>query len=144
MKIQEIIDMWKNDSVVDDLNLDLESVKISKLHSKYVGILSEERTLLRNLQLARRNLFRKLREYYLGTATQEDLQDLGREPYLQRILKNEVLAYIESDELLVKHDNKIGIQQEKIDVLLEIMKSINGRNFNVKNMIDWKRLMVGN
>lgn len=143
MTLEEIINEWTVDSKVDDLNVDLEGAKVSKLHSKYVRLLSENRSLLRGYQINRRILERNLREYYLGTASQELLQELGRTPYLQRVLKNEVMLFVEADDSLIKIDIKIAKQQEKVDVLLEIMKSISSRNFSLKLVVDWKRLMVG-
>ncbi|NBR24727.1 MAG: hypothetical protein EBU08_13340 [Micrococcales bacterium] len=143
MKLTDIISSWTNDSAVDDLNLDLEGAKISKLHSKYIALLSSERSNLRSLNLKRRKLLRMLREYYTGASTQEDLEEMNRNAFPQRILKTEVGTYIEGDDLLLELDTKIALQEEKMEVLMEIMKSINGRNFVIKSMIDWKKLMLG-
>lgn len=143
MKIDDIISEWKIDSKIDDLNIDQESTKVAKIHAKYMEWLSNERSILRALDLQRRSKYKALREYYLGTATQEQLQELKRTPYLQRILKNEVVGYIESDDILLTLDAKISSQQEKVDVLTEIIKAINNRNFLLKNAIDWRRLTLG-
>lgn len=143
MKITEIIEAWKADSKVDDLNIDLECSRIPNLHSKYVEWLSTERSTLRGLQIQRRNLIRKLREYYLGTSTQEELEELKRDPYPQRILKNEVMTFVDADNSIIAIDSKIAVQEEKVEVLIEIVKSINGRNFNFKNIIDWRRITLG-
>ena len=34
MKLEELLDLWKNDSKVDDVDLDTESLKIPELHGK--------------------------------------------------------------------------------------------------------------
>lgn len=143
MKLDDILEAWKKDAVLDDLNVDLVSAEIPKLHSKYVSWLSYERGSLRGLQITRRELIHKLRDYYLGLSTPQDLQELGRSPFLQRVLKNELMEYVESDQSLIDVDKKIALQQEKVEVLLEIMKSIDKRGFTCKGIIDWKRLMVG-
>lgn len=143
MKLSDIIDSWKKDAPIDDLNLDLEAARIPTLHSKYITLLSEARSRLRGLVIERKNVIRKLRDYYLGSSSQEELEEMGREPYLHRVLKNEVMTYIEADALLIDMDTKISVQEEKVEVLTEIMKAINNRNFAIKSMIEWKRLMVG-
>lgn len=143
MKLPEIIESWKNDAKIDDLNIDTESAKISSLHAKYIDWLSMERGALRGLKIQRSHLIRKLRDYYLGLSTQEQLKDMGRIPFAERVLKNEVMSFIDSDEMMIDLDTKISLQEEKVDVLFEIMKSINGRNYHLKNYIDWKKLMLG-
>lgn len=143
MKIQEIIDAWKIDAKVDGLNLDTMSDQVPSLHAKYVEWLSNERGALRGLEIQRRQAIRRLREYYLGTASQEDLKELNRTPCLQRILKSEVMGYVEADDLLMSLDVKIQLQSEKVDVLLEIMKSINSRNYTLSTSLNWKKLMLG-
>ena len=42
MKLEEIQELWSSDCVIDDTELDLESVKIPELHNKYLKIFSEE------------------------------------------------------------------------------------------------------
>ena len=143
MKLSDIIQSWEVDSKIDDLNLDLEGAKISNLHSKYISILSSERMSLRGMHIRRKNLIRILREYYNGSITQEDLAEINRLPCAQRILRSDLMLYVESDSLLIELDTKISVQEEKVDVLSEIMKSINNRNFALKSMIEWKRLMLG-
>jgi len=143
MKLSQIIDAWKEDSKIDDLNIDNESVKIISLHAKYVEWLSDARGALRGFHIQRSHLTKKLRDYYLGISTQDQLKELNREPYAERILKNELMMFVESDELMIELNTKITIQEEKVETLTEIMKAINSRNYILKNYIDWKRLMLG-
>jgi hypothetical protein len=38
---------------------------------------------------------------------------------------------------------KVGLQQEKVEFLETITKSITNRNFIIKNAIDWNRFVMG-
>lgn len=143
MKIEDIIEEWRKDCQIDDLNLDLESKRIADLHSKYAGMLSAARRNVNALLLQRRELGRTLRGYYLGTLTQGEYQAMNRAPCQQRILKNEIGPHIDSDELMIKLDAKLALNEEKVAVLADIVKHIHNRNFIIKGMIDWKRLMLG-
>jgi hypothetical protein len=143
MTIDELLEQWKLDSKVDDLNVDLEGANVSKLHSKYIQLLSDARRSLHGLLFKKKILFRNLREYYLGTASQELLAEMKRTPFLHRVLKNEVMTYIDSDDEYVELEFKIVARQERVDVLTEIMKSINSRNYSLALIKDWKRLMLG-
>ena len=143
MKIDEILELWKVDTKIDDLNLDVESTKIPNLHAKYISILSEARTRLRAYQIQKRQLIAKLRNYYSGSATQEDLSDLAREQFLGKTLKNDIMTNVELDEMMISIDAKISVLEVKILALEEIMKSINSRGYAIKNAIDWRRLTLG-
>lgn len=143
MKLEDIIQSWKEDTKLDDLNLDIESTKIPNLHSKYIAILSDERIKLRSFQTQKKILIGKLKTYYSGSSTEDDLQELQREQFLGKVLKNEMMMNIETDPLIVSVEAKISSQEVKVMALEEIMKSINNRGFSIKNAIDWRRLTVG-
>jgi hypothetical protein len=38
---------------------------------------------------------------------------------------------------------RIGIQQEKIELLESIIKSLTGRGFNIKAALEWEKFKVG-
>jgi hypothetical protein len=143
MKIDEILNEWKNDTELDDLNLDKESVRIPNLHAKYITLLSNDRRLLRGYQSQKKQIISRLRNYYSGSATQQELADLGREQFLGKTLKNEIMINVELDESIISIDAKIALLEVKVLALEEIMKSINSRGYQIKNAIDWRRLTLG-
>jgi uncharacterized protein (UPF0297 family) len=143
INIDEIVESWREDSKIDDLNLDKENVRIPSLHSKYVGMMVDENKSLRTLIRDRAILRRLLRSYYLGKADTDDLEKLGRDQFYEKILKNELNEYMDTDELMIRINAKISTQEEKIDVLKEIIRSINSRGYQLKNAIDWHRLTMG-
>ena len=143
INIDEIVESWREDSKIDDLNLDKENVRIPSLHSKYVGMMVDENKSLRTLIRDRAILRRLLRSYYLGKADTDDLEKLGRDQFYEKILKNELNEYMDTDELMIRINARISTQEEKSDVLKEIIRSINSRGYQLKNAIDWHRLTMG-
>ena len=143
INIDEIVESWREDSKIDDLNLDKENVRIPSLHSKYVGMMVDENKSLRTLIRDRAILRRLLRSYYLGKADTDDLEKLGRDQFYEKILKNELKEYMDTDDLMIRINARISTQEEKIDVLKEIIRSINSRGYQLKNAIDWHRLTMG-
>ena len=143
MKIDEILNEWKKDTELDDLNLDKESVRIPNLHAKYITLLSDDRRLVRGYQSQKKQIISRLRNYYSGSATQQELADLGREQFLGKTLKNEIMINVELDESIISIDAKIALLEVKVLALQEIMKSINSRGYQIKNAIDWRRLTLG-
>ena len=141
MKVDEIIESWKQDSVIDDVDLDREALKIPNLHAKYLKLLFEERVKLRSLNGKRKELKRVLGEYYRGDLNNpEDLTEINREPWGKTVLKNELNDYVDGDREMVDLNTKIGYYEEVVSVLEEILKALNNRNFQIKNAIDWRRL----
>jgi hypothetical protein len=89
-------------------------------------------------------LYKDLREYYLGTLNNpDDLERMSREPFLHKVLKNEVHNYVDSDGELMKLDNRISMQEEKVETLLEIVKAIHKRSFDIKHAIEWRKFTNG-
>ena len=49
--LQQILEMWKTDSVIDEMNLDETSRDSAKLHGKYLELLSVNRMKLKKAEL---------------------------------------------------------------------------------------------
>jgi hypothetical protein len=144
MKLEEIYEMWENDAKYDDLALDTNSLAISSLHAKYNRLLSETRSQLRLIMIQKKSRYNNLRDYYLGHLNNpEDLEKLDRPPFLQKVLKNEVQGYIDADEHLLKIDTRIAILEEKVEVVMEIMKCIHKRGYDIKSAIEWRKFTNG-
>jgi len=143
MKTSEITEMWDKDSKIDETELATESTKIPSVHNKYLKIFMEERLRLIQLKTELKKKRRVLFEYYLGELDQSELEAVGREQFYKKLLKNEVDMYIDSDDMLIEISHKIALQQEKVDYLESILKSINNRGFQIKNAIDWNRFITG-
>ena len=144
MKLEDILEHWSKDALYDDLNLDQDSLAISSLHAKYIQILAIERSLLRSCLAKKKGLYKDLREYYLGSLNNnEDLERIGREPFLHKVLKNEVHNYVDSDGELMKLDNRIAMQEEKVETLTSIIKTIHQRSFDIKHAIEWRKFTHG-
>lgn len=143
MKLEEISQEWIKDSKIDTTELDVESIKIPQLHSKYLKVYFEERRKLKGLEFQSKELFLNKYEYYHGRLSDEELQQLNWEPFMKRLMKNEVDLYLESDKDIIQTNMRIVNQKEKLDMLEEILKNLNQRNFQIKNAIDWKKFTQG-
>ena len=143
MKVEDIVSQWDKDCRIDETELGEESTKIPVVHNKYLKIYMGENAQLKRMFAQRNKLKRTLIEYYLGEMTQEELEEMGRDQFYKKILKNEVEMYIESDDLFIDINLKISLQQEKVSYLESILKSINNRGFQIKNAIDWLKFTNG-
>ena len=127
MKLDDIMEMWSEDCNVNRLELGEESLKLPKLHSKYLRVFTEERLLLRRLEGERKELILTKHDYYRGVMPEEDLRSNGWEPFRLNVLKSDIPMYIEADQDIIKLNLRIAMQQEKVDALESIIRSINNR-----------------
>ena len=136
--------MWEKDAKYDDLALDADSLNISSLHAKYNRLLSETRSQLRSVMIKKKSHYSTLRDYYLGNLNNpEDLERINRAPFLNKVLKNEVQGYIDSDGDLIRIDERIALLEEKVEVIMEIMKCIHKRGYDIKSAIEWRKFTNG-
>lgn len=144
MKLEELYEIWEKDAKYDDLNLDVDSLNISSLHAKYNRMLSEARSQLRALRINRKTHYATLREYYLGNLNNpEDLERINREPYLNKVLRQNVNDYVEADDDITKIDTRIAVLEEKVEVIIEIMKAVHKRGYDIKSAIEWRKFTNG-
>ena len=40
MNIEQVLEMWKEDSIIDDLKLDDTTIKMARVHSKYLELIT--------------------------------------------------------------------------------------------------------
>lgn len=143
MKLEEILELWAEDCSVDRTELGEESLKLPKLHSKYLRIYTEERLLLRRLEGEKKELLLLKHDYYRGVMPEEDLKANGWEPFRLSVLKSDIPMYIDADQDIIKLNLRIAMQQEKVDSLESIIRSINNRGFLIKNAIEYEKFKVG-
>jgi hypothetical protein len=143
MNIDEISDLWKSDTNIDITELSSESLKIPKLHHKYYQILINEKMLLKKLEYDFKKLKLDKYEFYTQGPTEETIEKGWELPAKGIILKSDIPMYMEADQDIINISLKITYQQEKIDYLDSIIKSIMNRGFLIKNAIDWQKFTLG-
>lgn len=143
MKLSEILESWKKDAVMDEVKLDKHSLETPQLHHKYLKMLMGEKARLRKYNAMRKTLTGVLFEYYRGHLLQEDLDEMGREQFLQKIMKQDIPMWIDRDGEMVNLRMDISICEEKIEALNSILDQLNRRSFHINNAINWNKLIGG-
>jgi hypothetical protein len=144
VSIDFVMEEWSKDSVIDETEPGRELIKISKLHSKYLMIMSHHNLLVKKYTIEY-NKMKKLRwEYYSGDLNNpEDLETLGLEPWLKKTLRQDIPMYIDSDQLLNNTLLKRTVHQEIVDVCQSILKELQNRTWQLKSFIDWEKFNSG-
>jgi hypothetical protein len=141
MKIEDIMEHWKNDARIDEINLDTASLDIPNLHAKWLQVRTKAKGKLYSLETKRKRLTKTLHEYYRGNLNNpEDLAEIGRQPLLSKPLNSETSMYVDADDEMIDINLRISAQREVVEVLDEIMKSLNNRNWVIRNAIEYRKL----
>ena len=143
MKLDDIRNMWSLDTKIDNTELSTESLRIPSLHSKYYSIFTEERLRLRKFETDMKKLRLEKYEFFTQGPTKETQERGWVLPPVGKVIKSEVNNYIDADDDIINLTLKIGIQQEKIELLDSIIRSLNNRGFLIKNAIDFEKFRSG-
>ena len=140
MTLEELQAQADKDLVIDDTELDTESLKTPILHNKYLQYYNKFNLLLKKSQWEERTLQREKWEYYTGKS---DPEVYKQKPFYLKVLKNDVHIYINSDEDIQKIQSKIEYQSAIVSYLEQILRILNNRSFTIKNAIEWRRFTSG-
>lgn len=143
MKLEDILNEWDIDSQIDRTKLDVVALGVPQLHSKYIRLLSHERLILKKYEAEYKVLKLEKFEFYVDGPTSDQIAKGWELPAKGRILKNDVGPYIEADKDIINLSLKIGLQKEKIDLLISIVDTISRLGFQIKNAIDYMRFTNG-
>ena len=143
MKFEEIQYQWTLDCVMDETELSQESIKIPQLHNKYLIFYSNEKLKFKEIKYLFAGLIKRKRDYYSGRMTAEELEAADWEPFQYKLLKADVQEYIDADDNVIESKKLLALQEEKVNYLESIVKSLTTRGYLIKNAIDWKRFTEG-
>ena len=143
MKFEEIQKLWTSDCVMDETELSQESIKIPQLHNKYLIFYSNEKLKFKEIKYLFAGLIKRKRDYYCGRMTAEELEAADLEPFQYKLLKADVQEYIDADDNVIESKKLLALQEEKVNYLESIVKSLTTRGYLIKNAIDWKKFTEG-
>lgn len=143
MKFEELKNLWEEDSKIDSQALDTEALRIPRLHSKWYNILIDCKIDFKKNELAFAKEKVQAKNYYNGDYNENDkrFKDLGHQ---NRKLKSEDMNdFVSADSDIQKIKLQMYLSQEKIEFILNVLKQINDRGFQISNAIKWRKFMNG-
>ena len=141
-QLDDLLEMWRQDSDIDRTEPGKALLDIPKLHSKYLNILSKHRLLSKDAEF-KYNKMKKLKwEYYTGKLDDDELKKHGWEPF-PFVLKSDITTYLESDEDMSKYLASKVLHDEIVDVCGTILKELNSRTYQLRSFIDYEKFING-
>ena len=143
MNLNELRAMVSQDMVMDDTELDIESLRTPQLHNKYLNMYHDEKLRFTKKEEELKSLVRKKWEYYTGKIDSETLEALGWEPFQLNILKADIDKYLDSDTDLSILRMEVSFCKEKVSYLESVIKIMNNRQWNIRSAIEWRKFING-
>jgi len=144
MKLTELQEEWKKDSVIDETNLGRAAAKTPQLHAKYLNLLTSARLQQRKAESDYLKLRRVKYRYFRGELTRDELQALSWEQYQGvKPIKNEMDEFLQTDEDLITSQDKLEYLRTVLLQLESILKSLHSRTWDIKNSIEWTKFTNG-
>jgi len=146
LRIEDVLDMWKTDSEIDELKLDEASQQSARLHAKYLEMLSVTRLQLKKKEAEFRVLLKDKFLWYNGKMSKDEIDARGwdYDPLNGlKVLKGDMDRFYDSDSDIQNAQMKIDYLKELVSTLEEIMSNIRWRHQNIKNMIEHRKFTSG-
>lgn len=143
MTLDDILNEWAEDSKIDIEELHAESIRTPQLHSKYMTFLVNARVRTMKFEREYKDLRMQKKIFFMQGHNNETMEHRWVMPAKGKLTNAEVVEYLDVDEHIVNAALKISLQKEKTDLLIEIIKSINKRSFEIKNAIEFIRFKHG-
>lgn len=140
--IEKVLENWEKDSVVDSTEPSKELLRIPLLHSKYLNALTRSKLLSKKAHFDYLQLKKRKWEYYTGKLSQDELKELGWEPF-PFVLKSDINLYLESDEDLINLLRKKIVHDEIVSVVESILSELKSRTFQLRDFINWEKFING-
>jgi len=139
--------MWKEDSIIDNLKLDDTTIKMARIHSKYLELITIAKIRRKKKDLDYKTLLKNKWLYYNGKLSKPeiDIYKWEYDPFggLNKPLKGDMNYYYDADTDIQKAQAALEYDKVLIETLEEIMNTIRWRHQNIGNIIKWRSFEAG-
>lgn len=125
---------------IDGDNLDGEAIRNTKIFTQINRIYVQKSRKYDKLLTQLHNLEHQRKRHYGGKMTGEHYR---KEPLPEAVLKTDIPEYMNVDNLVVEMRNVVKECERIVKFLEDAKKSLYSRGFDIKNAIEFRRLMLG-
>ena len=147
MTLEQILEMWKKDSGIDEHALDDATRDAAKLHGKYLELLTITKLQLKKANVDLDAVLKDKWLYYNGKMDKKAIDQKGwaYDPFdgLSKPLKSDMDYYYNTDSDINQLKGRMDYLQTQKETLEEIINTLRWRHQNVRNMIEWRKFVSG-
>ena len=145
--LDNILEMWRTDSVIDQFQLDETTMNIAKLHGKYLELFSITKLQIKKAEYSLDDMLKNKWEWYNGRMDKDTIDSLGwqYDPFegCAKPLKGDMERYYRADKDIQKIKAKIDYLVTVKETLDEIIGTLRWRHSAIKNIIDFRKFESG-
>lgn len=143
--LDELIDNWENDSIINKTDIEGDLLKIPNLHAKYASQFVLHTREVRKARVTYNELLRIKTHYYSGNMNNKaDLSKHNWEPFQYTIKgKNDIDSYLNADPELNKMKLKVGEHDDCISFCEMVVKEIGARTYQIRSYLDFEKYKQG-
>jgi hypothetical protein len=144
---ESLIEEWKKDSEISDLNIAANIVETARLHNKYLEYYSIMKMAASKLEQDQEVMKKIIWLYYNGKLSQDEI-DQWKLPHADplnglKILKSDMGQFLATDERWLKMNERVNRVNLILEILKEILDQIRWRNNSIKTLLDAKKFEAG-
>ena len=147
MNTEQILEMWKNDGQIDELKLDDTTIRMARIHSKYLELLTIAKMTRKKYDLEYKTLLKDKWLYYNGKLSKDQIDAFKwqYDPFggLNKPLKGDMNYYYDADTDIQRSQALLEVQKIQVETIDEIMSTIRWRHQNIGNIIRWRSFEAG-
>ena len=143
--LEQVLADWKIDAEISASKLDKELYRTPMLHAKYLDAYVYFRAKLSAAEKKYNHMTFARKKYYRGESTQEELALYGWSQYQGlKMSSSEFNQQKEFDPILVDLNEVRDGYKVAVTAIEYIMKSIGGRDWTLKTIVDYQKFQAGN
>ena len=147
MTTTEVLQMWQKDGQIDELKFDDTTIRMARIHSKYLELLTIAKMTRKKRELEYKTLLKDKWLYYNGKLSKEQIDAFKWEydPFggLNKPLKGDMNYYYDADTDIQRSQALLEVEKILVETLEEIMSTIRWRHQNIGNIIKWRSFEAG-
>lgn len=147
MNIEMLLEMWSEDSKIDEINLDESSIKSAAMHAKYLEIYTLAKMRLKKKELDLAILKKDKWMWYNGKMTKDEMDsrqwDYNPFDGMTKPLKSDMEQFYKTDPDISALQLGVDCQQVLVETCKEILDTIRWRSSTIKNIIEFKKFQAG-
>lgn len=142
MTSDEIFAEWQTDVNIDVSELSYEAGRIPFLQHKYYKLYTAEKRILEKIKDQAKILKLNKHEFYTQGPSEETPKDWEL-PAVGKILRSDIQLYLDADKQMIEMNKALFYQSEKVELLKEIIESINKRGYLIRDMVTFEKWKSG-
>lgn len=137
----EVKELALEEVTINEHDLDGESLRTAKLHSRWLSMMGDEAVKMKQIQNLMKKLMLERSRFFLGTQTDKYYAEHGQ-PHV-RVPKTDLPLYIDADDQICAVRELAEIQEQLVGFLEKTVKEISSRTFHIRAAIDWRKFESG-